>query len=1021
MSDHQAPSADGSRPPGPAAEPATASGPAVGSWLRTRLRAGRAGALLLAVLVCGTAFLAAALPRTLDRDADRATTELLTSATPQARSLTASVPAVRVGRTPSDPPLTSYGTADSERVAATVEAELGPPLAAAPADNAYGTRTTHPRFLTDPGLPMPGGALPAMNLIDLAGQDSRIHLVAGRLPQSAHVPPAGVSGPGLPPPGAAPDPGFVGPDTFEVALAEPTAELLHVGVGSVLHTGLVQVPGTAGPPTGHRGEGAEAVVVGVFTADDPAAAAWSATPCVTGPCEEFTGEPPVPYWQVDALVGSGEQPALSNWGLDELFWQLPIDPHHLHAYQIGAAQRLLASVLDGPRAAQLPAAAGLPGLRLDSALPTLLAEVQQQRTAAAPLSAVGPLGAGTVALVVLLLAAGLAVDRRQAELVLLRARGGSLPGIGGRLLAETAVAVLPATALGTGLALLLPAPRWTTALLLGGLTGLLALLALPLWAVAVLRAGGLGHRRRRPAANAARRTRRVDRLGGTGRLVAEALALVLAAAAVLAVRRRGVAAPGSSVDLLLSAAPVLLAVAGAVLLARLRPLLLAPWVRWAARRPGALGFLGLARATRGTGRAGGADRTRRPPTLLPLLALLLAVATGGLGVTVLGTADADRQDAARQSIGGDAEVLASADQGTLPDGFAAAAARLPGVRAGVPVVVDPLATFETATGASVAGVLVIVDPTSYAALAGRTGDTTFDPAVLGGDGGAAGGAGAVPALISGNSVQTLSGGGDDQVQLPAGFGNLTFRPAASFGTTPAVPAYGERTVVVVSGAALVRQVPAAGPLVAAPTAWYAIGGGIRSADLLGLLGRQTQLTGPGAALQLATRFTVATGAELTARIGDNPLQHGTTRLFWTAVVAAAGYSGLALLLALLRAGPERAALLARLRTMGLRPGQGLALVLIESLPPVLLAAAAGAGLAWLTAPLLGTSVDLSAMVGMDALPGAGPLPGGLRVAIGAVLGVALLLTAVAVVVVTVEAAVAGRRQINTELRAGDQR
>src|SRR5207248_1902943 len=77
-----------------------------------------------------------------------------------------------------------------------------------------------------------------------------------------------------------------------------------------------------------------------------------------------------------------------------------------------------------------------------------------------PPVAAAAFGAGTVAAVVLVMAGGLAADRRRAEFTLLRARGASLPGLAGRLLAETAVVALPAGAAGLALTLLaLPGGR----------------------------------------------------------------------------------------------------------------------------------------------------------------------------------------------------------------------------------------------------------------------------------------------------------------------------------------------------------------------------------------------------------------------------------------------------------------------------------------------------------------------------------------------------------------------------------
>lgn len=69
--------------------------------------------------------------------------------------------------------------------------------------------------------------------------------------------------------------------------------------------------------------------------------------------------------------------------------------------------------------------------------------------------------------------------------------------------------------------------------------------------------------------------------------------------------------------------------------------------------------------------------------------------------------------------------------------------------------------------------------------------------------------------------------------------------------------------------------------------------------------------------------------------------------------------------------------------------------------------------AWLAVPLLGGAVDLSLMVGAT-------VHGGLHPALLPVLWQALALAAVSAAVVLVETVLTGRRQINSELRAGDQ-
>ncbi|MFE1794434.1 FtsX-like permease family protein, partial [Streptomyces sp. NPDC059525] len=162
------------------------------------------------------------------------------------------------------------------------------------------------------------------------------------------------------------------------------------------------------------------------------------------------------------------------------------------------------------------------------------------------------------------------------------------------------------------------------------------------------------------------------------------------------------------------------------------------------------------------------------------------------------------------------------------------------------------------------------------------------------------------------------------------------------------------------------------------------------------------------------RYLVRTSAEYVAELGADPLQGSAERLFWSCVAAAAGFALLAVLLTLLRTVPERAALLARLRTMGLRRRQGVALILAEALPQTLAAALGGALAAAAAVALLGPAMDLSTLVGASA-------PTGVRLTPGAVLAPALGLAALVAAAVLLEAATSGRRQITTELRAGDQR
>ncbi|MGQ4444005.1 ABC transporter permease, partial [Streptomyces violaceoruber] len=152
---------------------------------------------------------------------------------------------------------------------------------------------------------------------------------------------------------------------------------------------------------------------------------------------------------------------------------------------------------------------------------------------------------------------------------------------------------------------------------------------------------------------------------------------------------------------------------------------------------------------------------------------------------------------------------------------------------------------------------------------------------------------------------------------------------------------------------------------------------------------------------------------------DSPLQSGGERIYTAAVAAAAGYAALALLLSLASAAPERAALLARLRTMGLTRAQGRRLLVLESLPQALPAALGGILTGWAAVRLLSPGIDLTTL----AVPATTSPAGRAELSADpwslAVPAVAVLVLAVGVA--AVQAWWSGRRGAVAELRAGDAR
>ncbi|MET9881981.1 hypothetical protein ABZZ20_02270 [Streptomyces sp. NPDC006430] len=907
-------------PPGPrpgAAPGATRPAP----WVRTRLRAAPLTALLAAALAFVTVLLAAALPRALDRGADQALRTFLHDRGPSATSLHVASPVSEE----------DLGPRDLDSALATLLARTGPDYRIAASGPVHGSMSTKPRALDNPELARPEGVPPMLHLMHLRRAEEHVRLVEGRWPGAA-----------------APE----GP--IPVALSQKAAQTLGVRVGMVLRT--------SSP------DSTSAEVVGLYAANDEADVYWTDLPCPTRACQLYTPKlPPLRYWETAALVGPEALDRLTSWGRGaEDFWRLPVDVDALRADQLPTVSGEIARYLAGQTAADLSTATARPQLRISSSLPTLFTRARARQAAAAPLTAVGPAGVAGVAFVVFCLAGALTADRREAELRLLRARGGSRRTLLLRLLGEGAVTVVPAAALATALAvLLLPTPRWTATLLAAAAATLLALLAFPVRAAVVLSAPR-GARPRR-------------------RLVGELLVLATTVAAVYEVRLRGVAPAGEGLDPLLVAAPLLLALCGGLVLARLVPAVVGALAWLAGRRSGVIGFLGLARAARGTG-------GRRRPSVLPVVALLLAITTGGFGAALLDTVDSARFQAARVNVGGDAQIIAPYGE-NLPETLVKAASALPEVRLSVPVWADDAWFLSGTAQASTKVKVVVADPVTYAKLARAVGWGGFDPALLAG-----GGAGApAPALLS-PELQRL--GGPHELRI----GNsppLALKAAGFVEGTPALPGAGGAFVVLPAGPATASAVETT-----RPNRWFALGTP-DEAELDALV--RTARRGP-----TIEGWAVHTSAATSAQLASDPLKRSAGRLFWASVAGAAGLALLAVLLTMVRAAPERAALLARLRTMGLRPRQGIAMILTEALPQALAAALGGALVAAVAVALLGPAVDLSALIGS-------PAHTGVRLTPWPVLTQALSLAGLVAAAVIAEAALSGRRQITTELRAGDQR
>ncbi|MFJ2027767.1 ABC transporter permease [Streptomyces sp. NPDC087897] len=939
-------------------------------WIRTRLRTAPGAASALAVLVLVTAFLAAAFPRAVDAYETKGLRhDILTAA--------ASRSVVEVSRPqpglelPQAQREAEMRSGELARVGGELLKALPAPLRADTSSVAYGVRTTKGVTATEPWLPRPDAIPPRLSYVAQSGLKEHATLASGAWPTT---------------------PQQVTSESRAVqgAVTEETAAELKVKVGAT-----VELLTAARKPI-------TVTITGIVAPRDPRGSYWSADPLLRSPSLVPDPEAPFPvyYWTGTVLLAEDAGPALlSTTAEPVLYWRIPPDPAGLTGPDGARLTSVIASLESGPGLLKVRETAGDTAV-FATGLGHIVGANARMRDAIGPVIAVAALGIGTVAAVVLLMTGSLISGRRRAELALMRSRGGSLRGIGGRLLAETAVTVLPASALGLLLATLLVGEgegRWWPGALAAAGVGLLVCVALPLRTTLQHIRPVLGTPREDLVS--ARPSRR--------RTVVELTLVVLAAGAVTALRRRGTSTEGGT-DLLVSAAPVLVALIAALVLVRLHPLPLRLAARPVARLRGAIGFLSLARAGRSS--AGGA---------LPLLALLLALATAAFGGSVIAGIGDARDGAALAAVGADARVSGAGERTTLPDELVRTVRGLDGVRDAAPVRIEyGVALPEAAPGGAGAtgpdvgdgtgagtgtatdsrtAALVGVDPLSYAraARAGGLPDFPADRLKLTSATArpAKGGSERVLPVIASPGVAARLG--TEPRALKTLSGHFSVRVV---GTTERAAAVSPTDFLIVNSASLERGAPTTLLLAGAPEA-----GKLRAA-----------------VAESGEKYTVKLRSEERARYVDTPMQAGAERIYLAAVAAGAGYALLAVLLSLLQTAPERKTLLARLRTMGLTTAQGRRLLAFEATPQALMAAGGGLVTGWATIALLSPGIDLMPLA-LAGVAGSDTSPVTLRTDLWSLGLPAAGVVALAAAVAGVQAWWASRRGSITELRAGDSR
>jgi putative ABC transport system permease protein len=287
---------------------------------------------------------------------------------------------------------------------------------------------------------------------------------------------------------------------------------------------------------------------------------------------------------------------------------------------------------------------------------------------------------GTIALAVRLMA-----ERMRGDIALMRARGASLRRITAVGAGAAAIVAVPSALVGYAASFAVPGPV-TPIVHLGP-----ALLAL---ASVALSAAGVAGSHRKPLNQ--RRDDIVAARPSPRRIALEVLVVALGVGGVQLLRTRGL----GTGDPFLVLAPLLLALAAALVTLRVYPLPLRLLVRLASRGRKASPYLGLTMAARAA--AGVA---------LPVLTLLPALAVGAYGsATVQGLSSAQR-DAAWQRVG--AEIRVEMEQG-VPSALIERIRQTPGVRAVVPASIGQ--TIAEVGNGGRAATVVAVDLDAYRRL-----------------------------------------------------------------------------------------------------------------------------------------------------------------------------------------------------------------------------------------------------------------------------------------------------------------
>ncbi|MBO0835049.1 MAG: hypothetical protein J2P28_05940, partial [Actinobacteria bacterium] len=742
------------------------------------------------------------------------------------------------------------------------------PLAPATAD--WSSLTTPLLEVTDPA-PSAHAVLPPrleLSYRDTLADSSRV--VAGHLPGG--------------------NPGSGSSVVLQVAVTQANARRFGLAVGS-----RVPIPGT----------GITLLVSGVVQPRRPDALFWSTdetltTPTLLNPSSQN------PYWIGGAFIAPTAVNALQSridTGSTQVTYTFPLAIGNLTWAQAQQLPSALAAAVGTTNF--LNAGGHIPiSISLNSGTGQLISEFAAQDRSVSSLIDLLAVSLAVLAAVVVLLAGWLLTEQRRQEFAMMRARGASRRQLAFVMLGGSAVAVLPGAAAGAALAVAItPAAPTALSWYLAGLEVLAAVGGPVLVTVRAHRGYAASPRRDQPP----------GRVAAARRLVVEAALVVGSVGGLLVLRYQGASSGG---DLYASAAPVLIAIAVAVVVVRCYPLGVRAILRLTGQRASAAAFLGLARAARASG-----------STALPAFALVLALALASFAGMVRSAVITGEVTASWQQAGADVVI---SQPGPVTPALQQAVAAVPGAEH-----VSAAGIGTAGTGAGQQFAVLAVNPRQYAKLVAGT-PLPQPPAAFS----AAAGTGAVPALASASLPA-------DVAAVPVGmFGAYSNIRVRVVGRAPAMSALN-----VLAPGYLVLSRAALGSAAPQPNALLVSGSHLNRAAIAAAVARY----GRGA--------TVVYRSRLLAGLQSAPLQHGAYVALALGGAAAVLCGLLILLLSLLLSAPSRKLTLAWMSTMGLSARQGRTVAVLEALPQLLAVLVGGAAAAAGLGPLLGPALSLSVFTG----------------------------------------------------------